>query len=56
MKVPLEDEVLPAGRDRIGAGPLADDADDAPGPSRFRPHVDALDPGGPRVPQLILKF
>jgi hypothetical protein len=47
--VSLEDQVLPAGGRRVGAGALADDADDAARSRRVGAHVDARNRGGALV-------
>ena len=39
----LQDQVLPAGGGRVGAGPLRDDPDHVPDLTRPGEHVDALD-------------
>jgi hypothetical protein len=41
----LEDQVLPAGRGRVGARALRDDADHVADPARLGEHVDARHAG-----------
>jgi len=41
----LQDQVLPAGRGRVGAGALGDDADHMPHPARLGEYVDARHAG-----------
>jgi len=45
----LQDQVLPTGGGRVGAGPLRHDPDHAPDLARPGQHVDALDAGCPGV-------
>ena len=45
VQAPLQDQVLPAGGGRVGAGPLRDDPDHVPDLARPGEHVDALDAG-----------
>ena len=45
----LQDQVLPAGGGRVGAGPLGHDADHVPDLARPGQHVDALDACFPGV-------